>query len=311
MKVLIIFFVFSFLSITKVAGQNYVPFPVDSTEWHGWYHDQPPGWSLQSGDLNYYAYNDTLLNGKTYRVVTDSTGTPIFGYREFNKRIYTRSFQYYELFYCDTDSTERVVYDFNLNVGDTFMLETCWHDTMKIIVLKIDSTQDNAGLYRKRFFLSRPNAFIGGNCGDTIQWVEGVGASYSSFFYYLDQTSLCYGSNYVCDMYVDNIRVYTFLINGFTCNQLRSIILENKKNERDELISIYPNPTDRYLIIDAGKLYGNYSCSIGDLFGKELFQEYSKNEKIIMDLQSLDTGTYFIVVRFLSGKIISRKLLKM
>jgi hypothetical protein len=106
------------LTIMKMVGQNAVPFPMTNVNWTmdkiTVSMSNPPETSHM---YSYYKTNgDTILNGKTYTKIFKETGLYCF-LREEDALVYCK--------YNDgpwIDTTEFILYDFSLNVGDTVQL---------------------------------------------------------------------------------------------------------------------------------------------------------------------------------------------
>lgn len=169
-------------------AQTYVPFPEDSAIWnvveYG-YGTIPP----ETGTWHYGIKGDTILSNILYhqlRVNGGSLGsinpesdfnpaTSLYfgGIREDSlKRIYLRK---------STDTTEIVLYDFSLNVGDTFCFRSQPCGTNCLPVVAIDSIQVGNS-YRKQFHFSFN--------GQQEKWIEGIGSLHETW-----DGSWCFAGN--------------------------------------------------------------------------------------------------------------------
>lgn len=158
--------IFLFIVLLFTAGvsraQTYVPFPGIHTLWTE---------RMGNGEqpASYYCYGlksgDTTINAVTYHKLYRSQDTVLSetefygGIREEAKRVY-----------LITGGTELLIYDFNLNVGDTFHNSGVGHDG---IVSGIDSV-NIAGQFRKRYAFTMAD---GSNMAWSGSWIEGVGNS--------------------------------------------------------------------------------------------------------------------------------------
>lgn len=103
-----------FLSVLTLYGQNsnYVPFPTSNAKWVTVFENcfTTPT-SIYS--VSEISENDTIINGINYSMIyTDvDTGSTWCAFREENKRIY--------FLFPDRNNEEILLYDFNLEVGDT------------------------------------------------------------------------------------------------------------------------------------------------------------------------------------------------
>ncbi len=108
---ILIFFTFQF-----IQAQTYYPIPTDSSyKWHEYYQ----GNGSVCGLRTFSTLQDTTLWGKTYhKPFLNNVTNQFLGsiWREENKRIYVANP------YGSSDSSEVMIYDFNLEVGDTFFI---------------------------------------------------------------------------------------------------------------------------------------------------------------------------------------------
>jgi hypothetical protein len=135
-------------------AQSYRPFPTHSGTWSYRYYDD---WHNPTTDGSGYSMSgDTVISGLNYKKMF----TDIYysgGIRESGKIIY---------FYPDTASQEYVLYDFNLNIGDTiihpFGGAVCSNDTITIDYVDSVLTPDG---YHRQLHLS-----------SFATWIEGIGS---------------------------------------------------------------------------------------------------------------------------------------
>ncbi len=172
MKRILLYLVTGLLLAVSGFGQStvYHPFPISNAFWG------VDGWNIFSGacyNARYGLNGDTLINGLVYHKVYslyDSTLTNPKSYfyaviREQDKRIYT----------IINNSQEEILYDFNLEVGDTIT----WHYSLMFnapedfsrVVTQVDSIQLYNGEYRKRFSMEASGY---NSLGDIV--VEGIGS---------------------------------------------------------------------------------------------------------------------------------------
>ncbi|PSK92199.1 T9SS type A sorting domain-containing protein [Taibaiella chishuiensis] len=150
----------------SAGAQTYVPFPVSDALWTervGTGQDKPP---------IYHCFGlknaDTVIKSVTYHKLYRSVDTVLSeseyygGIREEAKRIYLY-----------TDTTEIVLYDFNLQVDDTFKATSSWPGILQGKVTQIDSVMI-AGQYRKRYSFT---LIQGSGSGIPFfgNWIEGIG----------------------------------------------------------------------------------------------------------------------------------------
>lgn len=152
-----------------------------------------------------------------------------------------------------------------------------------------------------------------------------IGGSPPANLYYTDYYS-CNSpapSNYYSKFYSgDSVRViwdntpqpppnppYSMRFYGKRISNLTGIDEKDKTND----ILIYPNPTDKTIIIEYKIPDGDALVQIADVYGKLIRGEKLKikNEHMLIDVSSLKEGIYFLTVKTASGttgkKIIIQK----
>src|SRR3990170_4659238 len=174
MKTLLTFIALSFfISLSK--AQKYIPLPLDSAYWRESYTWQSPF------DPPYYDYTeyinqtagDTLINGLIYTKIFQKISVggnisndiiAVLRQDTLKKKIYA----------IEKDSTnEKILYDFNLNIGDTVLSFLVFQNNNCDIVTinNIDSLLINE-IYHKEFFT------IGCYFPNTdYSFIEGIGGS--------------------------------------------------------------------------------------------------------------------------------------
>lgn len=172
--------------------------------------------------------HDTLINNKTYQV--SSHGIT----RYLNKKLYYYNLNH-NLDQFNFPDNEYVLYDFGLQVNDTFHLPYPRTFDNKLLVISQNQRLMLNGEFRTELILRNSNW--------TFRWIEGIGDIYNGLFYmnqigtydisssivcFSDKNGLIYrrdGFDYPCE----SIDKYIDLWNG----------LNEKKNEE---IIVFPNP---------------------------------------------------------------------
>ncbi|VAW22829.1 hypothetical protein MNBD_BACTEROID01-1948 [hydrothermal vent metagenome] len=125
----------------------------------------------------YYYYSsinkDTMIENTNYSVIDTWGG--LFALREENSRIYYKALKSHTL---EVDNVERLMYDFDLNVNDTFNLYYRYQDTIDWVVKRIDSILVG-NVYKKMLFLDEINSQINSR---EAYWIEDIGSSYGPFW---------------------------------------------------------------------------------------------------------------------------------
>ena len=201
---------------------------------------------------------DTLINGKNYYIVGQS-----FMRTEGNQTY----------FYQEVDSTEYIMYDFDLVVGDTFVAhrfefmseET---DSMSAVVLQIDTIQTLDGLFRKQFY------YEGGSD------IEGIGSTWD-----IDrpiyQGSVSGFRQLVCFSTADT-PVFGESLMGSCLTPIEEAIVGSLK--------LFPNPTTNTLYIDHD--YFENHVILYDINGRVVLEQHNIRNEI--DVSKLPNGMYYL-----------------
>ncbi|HQU99556.1 MAG TPA: T9SS type A sorting domain-containing protein, partial [Bacteroidia bacterium] len=178
-----------------------------------------------------------------------------------------------------TNTTEHLLYDFNMGVGDTVKgyLESFTFPTVDI-VQSIDSALVGS-TYRKRWNIN--------NCYN-IQLIEGIGSTYGLF----EPSPGC----------VPDLPTYSLICfqqNGQTlypstttnCQLIASVnYIDNNLN----LINVFPNPAKGAFIIDI-KNADIKEIKLSDVLGNIIHQQPAHN-KTQIKIDNLQSGTYILTV---------------
>ncbi len=69
-----------------------------------------------------------------------------------------------------------------------------------------------------------------------------------------------------------------------------------EENEFSSKIKLYPNPASEFISIELEEDYNEFSYSIFDINGKLIEQSVSNSNKININIDSYDSGEYFIII---------------
>lgn len=170
------------LSSAVVCAQDYVPITAAGSRWL-YLHVSPWGdESWQPIDIG----PDTLIAGETYQLQQG------FAWRDVDGKVWCQPLS--DTYPFTSDSVALLMYDFTLQVGDTFHLPL---DTAAWSVISVrDSVQLLNGTYRDR--LTFANWIEGGTGCSSGTWIEGIGDPGFVFFPIVDCFELgmnleCYG----------------------------------------------------------------------------------------------------------------------
>jgi hypothetical protein len=226
-------------------------------------------------------YADTLLRGK---------------YKEYKGAIRPVNSEK-KVYYIPKDSsTEVLLYDFNLELGDTIPV---WHDNFPNpkIVRSID-TIIVGGEQLKRFKIgnSKSDTSIFGN-----MIIEGIG-SIKELLYIDNHLEGFYGFKCFWNKDTD----FNYPENCKTITLSTNELMESKIN-----FQVIPNPCFNYFTISTQEIrFENFWFNLTDINGNILLhQEFNSNNHRI-NLESLSSGLYFLLVYNKTDLIYNEKIVK-
>lgn len=264
----------SYLYSSTLADSSYFPMSIGN-EWE-FYSDFDPHSEI---------IVDTLRkNGVLYYGFTRSVTEPEYWLREYGNRVY-----YFNL----ADSTEFMLFDFTINIGDSIELPSgyeCSFGRKIFLVSKSDTIITPAGtFYNCYHFEHRINCMDAG-IHDTW-FAKGIGKV-----------------KYVAEYFVG---IKDFLLNTYSILTSIDENYDNKINNSYKLFQNYPNPfnpttTIEYIIAKSDDV----KIVIYDLLGREVNTILNKNQnagnyKVIFNASNLSSGIYYY--QLISGNNIQTK----
>lgn len=296
--------VFFFTSVIGLRAQSWVyhPFPIDSAIWM----------EEHVGSDGYYTYKriymlgDTLVGSlnykkiyQTYATWTSFYPTPIGPSNyigSLREDIPTK-----KIYFLNPGTTsENLLYDFDLVVGDTIAITSMCSPDDTVMVVSIDSVLVN-GNYNKKFVLGSVSGFC--TAGDLI---EGVGSKaglqqlYSLGFEFSNQLLCLSVSNSVVYPYGSSIPsyycAYAVGIGELENNELKMTVMPNPVVNA---IHIVVNCSDNYDI--------EIRNGLGELIHKKT--DLQANGPTI-DFSDFATGIYFVRLIDSKGNSIVKKVIK-
>lgn len=286
MKQRIIFIVFAVLMNLTIFGQNFIS---SDRQWNvRLYGDY--GLTTEIFQIE----GDSIVDSKSYNkiwVSYDSLTTMVFLglLREESNVVY----------YIPPYFSEGILYDFNLEIGDTISVKNifCGDDEIPLDVIDID-TVEYFGETRKRWHLGE-NGYV------EEFWVEGVGSLngplYTKFWYCIicpDWKLLCYHKN-------DTLK---YIMPGETeCYQNTVGIEELTENDK---ILIHPNPVKKGNSIEIEMNFIPVKIDIINSAGVLIQCLTSLQDRIVrFETRELETGFYLFKVTNQENKIETLKLI--
>jgi hypothetical protein len=262
-----------------------------------------PAPCIQNESYNYYVNGDTILNSLVYKkIFMQGQGTynwmapppnngcsgsytyintvPSYFLRSAGKKMFLRQ---------PSDTAEYLLYDFNLNVGDTLPLSYNNYANNVIVTAK-DSIYTPYG-YRMRFTLS--NSW-------SQYLLEGIGHSKGL----VEPLNVPLECGYNLNCFSLNDTAY-FPAIGPGCLLLGIVSLPGKIP-----ISVFPNPFNDFTTIQLNSFEDNAEINIYNLYGQKT--RTIKNiygDKIIIERGSLAAGLYYFELRMNNGNSSAGKLM--
>lgn len=297
-KIVVLFFVLIFCTISYSQETNYVPFPSSNANWMSLIKNYLTSqhWSLH---LVYkIGENDTIIDNVTYHTLY--TNTPPYSYhssfREIDKKIYVRF----------PDKTEDfLLYDFNLNIGDTMFYFFDDHLTLpnehhKKVIATGTIQLSNGETRRTMTLTSIPHQYV-----QDETWVEGIGSiSNKGLFNPMYTIIVLNGELFKFGFHCVNDQVLFQDTDCYYANcNFELFINENRISNVD----IFPNPfTDQFSIASDDLIL---SVEIYNAIGMQIKSETIDNYSEMIHLENYRSGLYYLRINFENGSI-TKKILK-
>jgi len=256
-------------------------FPSTNANWVYQYFNE----FQQPGPFTSYTINgDTVIANRNYKRISGCAY--LFGIcnsgciRDSNNVVY---------FIPDTCSTEYVLYDFNLNIGDTLFHPYDENLTGHnfIIVWDVDFVTASDGIHR-RFLLS----------SQTV-WIEGIGSESYLFMPSWESFGLSGNDRLQC-MATDSGDWYGS--SSCIASIYNPIDLKNS-------VLIYPNPFSSSAKLEFKCLIQNGELILFNSFGEMVRKEYiSSTTSYLLERKSLLNGFYFLQLKSETG-ILQKKIM--
>lgn len=303
-KLLLVTLLFS--KIASAQTGTYIPYPEN-------YVENSFEWYQASGvpDVFYKyhseIYGDTIIGAFTYKkYYTGPTGSAVLtaAIRNDipNKKVYQYNF---------TSSTETILFDFDLSIGDTVQVNADWGgDT--VWVDDIDSVLLLDGLYHNRYKLlnDNPNPCI---CATRTpsSLVEGLGYFDWNDYSIMPESEFSFSTfGRACAFADGQPLINNLTSSGFpgysgNCNSLWTSIDETLN---EALIELFPNPTTGKFQIK-GAEQKHLTVEVHDLLGSKIKMLKTDNE-LLIDLSDQPNGIYFVHLSDSNGNAVTKKIVK-
>lgn len=287
------------LTLSSMAQKSdYYPFPDSNAQWNMYLSIIIFPNTVYDEFYSIIISGDTIINGILYHKLTipfvqsieKSMNSPnTIGYKGgirqdiINRKVYI----------IPPDSiTEQLLYDFNMQIGDTVRGYIESGFDYKDIVESIDSVLVGSN-YHKRWKI---NPYY------NIYFIEGVGSTYGL---------IEYSPGNCVDL--EGITITCFRQNGITlypdtttnCDLITSISPIDKKKDP---LRIYPNPSQGSITIEFEKSINIKEIRLTDLFGKIILQEQTGSMTKI-EIDNLQDKTYILTIIDTDNNTINKKII--
>lgn len=299
MRKLLLFLSLGTLFTANAQTSVYHQFPDSIATWN--FKFEIPCWAvggMSDVDYSLSITGDTTISSQVYHklhtpfVQINSTGNctvPVpVGYRGGLREDTLARKVYYM---APSQTVEQLLYDFNLQVGDTVtgVLRALNGPPDQVTV--IDSVLVGSS-YRKRWHINPLyNMFI----------IEGLGSTYGLFEAspgyvtdYPSYTLLCFSQDN--QVQYPGFAVSCMLINGTTDPELSQVS-----------VSVYPNPAAGAFTVDLQKAGMIKTARLYDVNGK-LLREQLLNGQHLLHFDALENGLYLLVLSDASGNRITQRI---
>ena len=297
MKAIALFIITGLCFISSLHAQTniYHPFPENAIWRVDYYYDNP--FQYPCSYRFYFQYQlegDTLINGSICQKIMrspvqadsiscDVIGQPSAPYSGYVGAICELPDSNKVNFIFPGSETAYLLYDYNMNLGDTLRGLLVQYDTL--LVSNKDSIQIN-GVYHKRWtFTPTPDNI-------TSYLIEGIGSKAGLieplFSYFADFTD----HYLVCVK--DSTTVYFETVNNSNPGCDWQVVNQQEVSSTPQL-KIFPNPCSQQFEVNFEKIFSNISLRLQSTQGYEvLHQTFNQVEKIQLSLSDLPSGFYIL-----------------
>jgi hypothetical protein len=273
-----IFVLFLFLLQNEINAQSLI----DTSK--SWTVDEcTVQWGLACIPFTYAFQGDTIINSTTYHIL--QPGNHFLREDSLSKKVFDLQ---------AGAGQEMLLYDFDLNKGDTFLLN-CSSVNQPMIVDSVDTFQYN-GIWRKRIMFDWQSGLFG-----TI-WIEGIGGTCGIVHNFSTICMIDGGAFLTC---ADSSGTQIYQNPYFPgCN----VVLDIEDNSLKNSCTIFPNPFQDKIIIDFQQKK-ELKFQLHNSFGQKVFETILVSERNEVNLAFLATGIYYAVFSA-ENEILVQKILK-
>ena len=270
-----------------VRGQQYVPL-VDTNK----------VWSIFDNASTYYYKigGDTIIDSKQYKKMYRTTDTlqiiwhlTPFGIREEDKRIYVK-FPF---------EPEEMLYDFNIEVGDTFFTTIIHYPHCQMVVSSMDSVELENHEFRRRIVFSYESNTPNEQCDLSIydvpneEWIEGIGSKRGLLPFFLYFGSMPPGNEFLLCFHENDTLKH---INSYI--PVCYLASNTQEYDKSQNIKVYPNPFSDYLTLEFEDFtFDHCSILLYNTLGVEVQRiDNITQNRVVIQRNNLPQGFYFLRV---------------
>lgn len=268
----------------SLSAQNFIS---STKQWNVMLNE----WAGVSTEI-FFIDGDSVVNSLDYNIIWasyDSLST--WHYRGLLREVSNI------VYYIPPDGNEGVLYDFNLDIGDSAIVNNVFCSDIPIYVVDID-TVEYFGISRKRWLLGE-NGYV------QESWVEGIGSMHGPLYTRFEYCIICPVWNLLC--YHDNDTL-EYIRNGYTDCYQTSVGIKENYNETG--FAIYPNPIRKGNSIHITTKSAPTNISVYNSSGVLMRSINSINEtKVKVETTTFKPGLYLITITSGDDKVQTQKIL--
>lgn len=202
------------------------------------------------------------------------------------------------VYYIPPNGNEGILYDFNLEVGDTAYLNNILCSDITVFVTDID-TIEYFGEQRKRWYISDVTDYT------EEYWIEGIGSIHGPLYSSFWQCLVCPASDLLCYHESDTLK---YIIHNDAECYVNTVGINEEYGEIE--FTIKPNPVRKgnTIFIETNLTPNNIRVfnSVGRLI-KNI--NLISDNKVIIETNDFEPGLYFITFNTGENKMITQKIM--
>jgi hypothetical protein len=271
-----------------LCGQSttYHPFPEGNATWNYRYYQD--SWAMPPNDYTLINYSitfsgDTLINNLKYNKLT----TPFVAFRKGYRGAIRQDVAARKVFIMPpTKRVEELLYDFNLQIGDSVKGYIYYHD----IVEDIDSVLVGNS-FRKRWRI---------NSAYNVDIIEGIGSTYGLLEESPTFCTDCPDFQLTC--YSENNQTL-YPDSQTNCEIINSVKPIDKNSDEIKICSNSQNGSITIEFENTNLL----EIKLIDIFANVVFQQSTRHQKSIT-IDHLQAGIYILIGKSSNNKLITKKI---